>query len=227
MNMNKLILFVLIIGLGFSCSVKTDKNFNEFGLPDSLFALKNIENADLVYKVKYIDNKLFLDSLKKIEFVALNTTYKLKILAPILKQELGVDKDYVKSFMISYFISKQDKIGDYQPVIIWISGDDYTSLILTLVDSTLNPVSHLVLNGGLFAGPYEFNDSLTCWGEDKYSKINKNRIESYTLNTYVWTDSRNDSVFVDSINYKYQIMENGQIKTEKIDSIRIIKLIEN
>ena len=112
-------------------------------------------------------------------------------------------------------------------MIIWTSGDDYTSLILTLVDSTLNPVSHLVLNGGLFAGPYEFNDSLTCWGEEKYSKIKGSRIESYTLNTYVWTDSRNDAAFVDSINYISQIMENGQIKTEKIDSMRTTKRIEN
>lgn len=225
--MNKYLFLGLLIGIGFSCSVKTDKKVNELGLPDSLFSLKNIENADLVYKVKYIDNKLFLDSSKKVEFVALDTTYKLKILAPILKLDLGVDKDYVKSFMISYFISKLDKIGDYQPLIIWTSGDDYTSLILTLVDSTLNPVSHFVLNGGLFAGPYEFNDSLTCWGEDKYSKIKGRRIESYSLNTYVWTDSRNDTAFVDSISYKSQILENGQFQIEKIDSIRTIKRIEN
>jgi hypothetical protein len=226
-DMNKFLFLGLLIGIGFSCSVKTDNKVNEIGLPDSLFSLKNIENADLVYKVKYIDNKLYLDSSKRVEFVALDTTYKLKILAPILKKDLGVDKDYVKSFLISYFISKQDKIGDYQPLIIWTSGDDYTSLILTLVDSTLNPVSHFVLNGGLFAGPYEINDSLTSWGEDRHSKINGTTINTYSINTYVWTDSRNDSAFVDSIIYKSQISQNGLIKTEKIDSIRMIKRIEN
>ncbi len=225
--MNKILFFVLFIGLGVSCSVKMDKKVNSLWLPDTLFALKNIENTDLVNRVKYIDNKLFLDSLSKVKFVALDTIYKLIILAPILKQDLGVDKDYVKSFMISYFISKQEKVGDYQPIIIWISGDDYTSLMLVLVDSTLNPISHLVLNGGLFAGPYEINDSLTLWGKDKHSEIKNTIINSYLLNTYVWTDSRNDSAFVDSITYKSQILQNGQIKTEKIDSVRMIKLIEN
>lgn len=225
--MNKFIFFGLLIVIGFSCSVKTDKKVNELGLPDSLFSLKNIENADMLYKVKYIDNKLFLDSSKKVEFVVLDTTYKLKILAPILKKDLGVEKEYVKSFLISYFISKQDKIGDYQPLIIWTSGDDYTSLILTLVDSTLNPVSHFVLNGGMYAGPYEINDSLTSWGEEKHSTINGTTINTYSINTYVWTDSRNDSAFVDSLTYKSQISQNGQIKTEKIDSVRMIKRIEN
>jgi len=222
--MNKILLLGLITGLGFSCSVKTDKKVDGSALPDSLFALKNIENVDLIYNnVRYIDDGLFLDSSKKVKFVALDTIYKAKILAPILKQELSVDMDYVKSFMDSYFISKQEKIGDYQPLIIWTSGDDYTSLILTLVDSTLKPVSHMVLNGGFLSGPYEINDSLTSWEEEKHSKITGNTIHSYSLNTYVWTDSRNDSAFVDSIIYTSKILQNGQIKTEKIDSVRMVK----
>jgi hypothetical protein len=162
-----------------------------------------------------------------VEFVALDSTYKLKVLAPFLKKDLGVDSDYVKSFMNSYFISKPNKIGDYQPLIIWTSGDDYTSLILTLVDSTLNPVSHIILYGGLFAGPYEINDSLTSLGEKRFFKINGETIHSYSLNTYVWTDSRNDSAFIDSISYKSTILKNRQIKTDKLDSVRVIKQIKN
>lgn len=98
--MNKILLLGLIIGLGFSCSVKTDKKVEESKvLPDSLFALKNIEDADLIYNnITFIDNGLYLDSSKKVEFVALDTIYKEKILAPILKQDLGVDKNFVKSF---------------------------------------------------------------------------------------------------------------------------------
>jgi hypothetical protein len=38
--MNKWILCGLVIGLGFSCSVKTDKNNDKLALSDSLFALK-------------------------------------------------------------------------------------------------------------------------------------------------------------------------------------------
>lgn len=225
--MNKILLFGLLILIGFSCSVNTGMKVVKLELPDSLFVLMNIESMDLVNKVRYIDNKLFLDSSKKVEFVALDSTYKTKILAPILKKDLGIDKDYVQSFIRSYFISKQDKIGDYQPVIIWASGDDYTSLILAVVDSSLNPISHLVLNGGLFSGPFEVNDSLTSWGEYKCSHINGTIINTYTINTYVWTDSRNDSAFVDSIIFKSQILQNGQITTEKVDSVRIIKMINN
>lgn len=226
--MNKILLLGLIIGLGFSCSVKTDKKIEESeALPDRLFALKNIEDADLIYNnIRYIDEGLYLDSSKKIEFVELNTVYKEKILSPILKQDLGVDKDYVKSFMQSYFISKQDKIGDYQPLIIWTSGDDYTSLILTLVDSTLNPVSHMVLNGGFLSGPFEVNDSLTSWEDEKHSKIDGNTIHYYSLTNYIWSDSRNDSAFVDSITYISKILQNGQINTEKIDSVRMVKSVK-
>lgn len=99
--------------------------------------------------------------------------------------------------------------------------------MLTLVDSTSNqPVSHLILNGGFFAGPYEYNDSLTSLGEEKHSKIKGNTIHSYSLNTYIWSDSRNDSAFVDSITYISKILQNGRINTEKIDSVRIVKSIK-
>ena len=227
--MKKLLVLGLILGIGIliSCSMKIDKNVDKFDLPDSLFALNKIDNTDFIfYNVKEKGNNLYIDLSKKTEFIALDSNYKLRILSPILKQELGVEKDYVDLFMTSYFISKQEKIENYQPLIIWTSGDDYCSLILILIDSTLNPVSHFVLNGGIFAGPYELNDSLTCLGEEKYSKIIGSEIQSYTLNKYVWTDSRNNTTFVDSIIYKSQILENGQIKTEKIDSIRTTKQIE-
>jgi len=227
--MKKILQLGLIIGIGIviSCSMKIDKNADELDLPDSLFALNSIDNTDFIfYNVKEKDNKLYIDLSKKTEFIAIDSIYKLKILAPILKKELGVDNDYVESFMTSFFISKQEKIKNYQPLIIWTSGDDYCSLILILIDSTLNPVSHLILNGGSFAGPYELNDSLTCIGEEKYSKITGSEILSYTLNKYVWTDSRNDLSFVDSIFFRSQILENGQIKTEKLDSIRTTERIE-
>jgi hypothetical protein len=217
----------LFVGMTYSCSVSTDKQIEKLNLPDTFFVLKNYHNSDLLAKVKYINNRLFLDSTKQIEFVALDTNYKVKILAPVLKEDLGVDENYVKSFLISYFISKQDKIGNFQPVIIWISGDDYNSLIMVLLDSALNPISHILLNGGFYAGPYEVNDSLTSWGEEKNSRIDGNKIESYCLNTYVWTDSRNDLTFIDSLSYKSIILENGLIQTEKVDSIRIVKRIKN
>ncbi len=54
--MKKWIIFGLLIGFGFSCSVKNknEKQVDKLVLPDSLFALKNIINADLVYKKSQI-----------------------------------------------------------------------------------------------------------------------------------------------------------------------------
>jgi hypothetical protein len=226
--MKRLLIFGLILGLIYSCSGSSIKQPNRtIELPDNLFALKNVHNSSFINKVKFIDNRLFLDSSKQVEFFPLDSNLKGKILAPILKMDLRVESDYVKSFIISYFISKQDKIGDYQPVIIWASGDDYTSLILAVLDSNLCPISHIILYGGQFAGPYEINDSLTSWGEEKQSIIEGNQIKSTVLTTYVWTDSRNDSAFIDSISYKSKILGTGKIMTEKLDSIRIIKKIND
>lgn len=226
--MRKLIFLGLILGLIYSCSATSSKKLDRSeDLPDSLFALKNVQNTSFIDKVKFLDNRLFLESSKRVEFFPLDTNLKSKILAPILKTDLGVESNYVKSFITSYFISKQDKIGDYQPIVIWTSGDDYTSLILAVLDSNLIPISHITLYGGLFAGPYEINDSLTSWGEEKHSIIDGNQIKSTVMTTYVWTDSRNDSSFIDSIIYKSKILETGKIMTEKLDSIRIIKKVND
>jgi hypothetical protein len=223
--MIKHFVFIILICCLYSCSNSKQETTNKLQLSDSLFALKNLGYAD-INRTKFIDNGLYTDSTKKVEFIPLDSFYIEKILAPILKQELGVDKDYVKSFMYSYFISIQEKIGNNRPLIIWSSGDDYESMILAIVDSTLKPVSYLVLSGGIFAGPYEVDDSLSSWGEDKYSIINDKRIESYTINAYVWTNSQNDTAIIDSIIYHSEILENGMIITNKVDSIRFSKTIK-
>jgi hypothetical protein len=155
------------------------------------------------------------------EFVPLDSTSKRLILAPIMKKDLGVDANYSGKFILSHFISKQEKIGNLQPIIIYTTGDDYQSLILAVLDSTLNPISHIVLSGGLFSGPYEVNDSLTCWQNETFSKINGKDIQSYISKTYVWTDSRNDSAFVDSLVFSTKIRANGTIDTKQTDSLRI------
>lgn len=223
-NMKKIMTILCLIGLISSCS--KPKGYNtKIELKDSLFALQNISFANIYHSYKHIDDKLYLDSSRNIGFTQLDTFYKVKILAPLLHKDLGraVDTNYVKRFTTSYFISKQNKVGQYQPLIIWSSGDDYTSLILAIVDSCLNPVSHLVLSGGLFGGPFETNDTLSSWGEDKFSKINNNEISTCILKTYVWTVNPDSTMIIDSLSYKSVIMDNGQIETELIDSLRIFK----
>ncbi|MGL1886694.1 MAG: hypothetical protein OCD76_09280 [Reichenbachiella sp.] len=161
---DKMITILFLIALAISCSNNSDSNKVEFNLSDDLFALKNITNSQSLNNIFYTENRLFYDSSKKIEFTVLDSIAKQKILAPIMKIDLGVDVEYTQSFMKSYFISIQNPIGKFKPIVIWTSGDDYTSLILTLIDSTCTPVSHVLLSGGVFTGPYEINDSLTSWG---------------------------------------------------------------
>jgi hypothetical protein len=143
-----------------------------------------------------------------------------------MKKDLGIDANTSGKLFLSHFISRQDKIGNIQPIVIYSTGDDYQSLILAVLDSTLTPISHLVLSGGFFTGPYEVNDSLSCWGDETFSKINGNEIQSFVSKTYVWTDSRNDSAFIDSIVFSSKIRDNGKIDTKQIDSLRIMRKIK-
>jgi hypothetical protein len=220
--MNKLLLVCSLFFL--SCS--TGQNNQKVILSDDLFAFKNLKNSSIVKSFKYQDNHLFSDSTFRTEFVPLDSTFKRLVLAPIMKKDLGVDPEYSEKFILSHFISKQEKIGKYQPIIIYSTGDDYTSLMFVVLDSTINPISHLILWGGLFAGPYEINDSLTSWGKETSSKINDNEITSYISKTYVWSDARNDTALIDSLAYQSKIRDNGTIETKLIDSLRIKREIK-
>ena len=220
--MNKLIIFCILLLV--SCS--TGKTQQENLLSDDHFVFKNLKNTSLIHSFKYQNNRLFSDSTFRTEFVPLDSTFIRLILAPILKKDLGVDAGYTVKFTLSHFISKQEKLGQYQPIVIYSTADDYASLILAVLDSTFNPISHLILSGGLFAGPYEANDSLTSWGEETFSKINNNEITSFVSKTYVWTDSRDDSEFIDSLLFSSKIRDNGTIETKLLDSLRIKRKIK-
>ena len=215
--MTKTLIFCFLFLL--SCS--TGNNKQNVTLSDDLFVIKNLKNSSLIHSFKYRDNHLFSDSTFKTEFVPLDSTYKRLILAPIMKKDLGVDADYSRKFILSHFISKQEKIGHLQPIVIYSTADDYQSLIFAVLDSALNPISHLVLSGGQFAGPYEVNDSLSSWGDETFSKINASEIQTHVSKIYVWTDERNDSAFIDSLAFSSYVKSNGSIETKLIDSLRL------
>jgi hypothetical protein len=220
--MNRFLIFYFLLLI--SCSARQDNR--NLVLSDDLFVIKNLRNSSITHSFKYQNNRLFSDSTFRTEFVPLDSTFKRLILAPIMKKDLGVNAEYSEKFILSHFISKQNKLGKYQPIVIYSTGDDYTSLILVVLDSTINPISHIVLNGGQFAGPYEVNDSLTSWGKVTYSTINGSEINSYISKTYVWTDSRNNSAFIDSLVLSSKIRDNGTIETRLIDSLRIKRKIK-
>jgi hypothetical protein len=59
-----------------------------------------------------------------------------------------------------HLIAKQQKIGKYQPIILWVGGTDYLTSVLLLVDSDCNPVSHLILEGEDCEGPFETDSTI-------------------------------------------------------------------
>jgi hypothetical protein len=223
--MKNLLFFCIFIGLLSSCSKPKTITSQKPVLADSLFALKDLSDIDICNTFYDQDNQLFIDKSRKIEFVELDSTYKLLILSSILKKDLKVDDNYLNHYMISHFISKQSKIGDLQPIIVKTIGDDYSSILLIILDSNLKVISHFYLSGGFDAGPTEINDSISSWGEEKHSKIQGDVINSYVIRTLVWTDSRNDTAFIDSVRYKTRILKSGEFQTHKVDSIRYISKI--
>jgi hypothetical protein len=86
---------------------------------------KNESNWDISYNNKKLKQ---LDSVQK-----------TKLLMPF--------RNLPPSYSIAYFISKQYKIGDFQPIILRVLGTDYLTSWLLLIDKDCNPVSLFYLEG--------------------------------------------------------------------------------
>jgi hypothetical protein len=164
------ILLFLILICSFSIDKKTDKDV----LPDSLFVLKNISSSDITENFRY-DNKTdsyYTDTTKKISFIRFDSTYRIKLLVPALTK-LGfgwINHGEWAQIMSAFFISKQEKVGDCQPIVIDVSGTDFWALILITLDKNCNVVSSFALKGGECGWPY-------C--PVKHSYLNKDKISSY------------------------------------------------
>ena len=221
----KLSIIVLIILFGFnSCEPKNQKsNSNNktknihvnIDLSDKNFPFKNISSS-LIAKSFFYDKILFTDKSEKVSFTILDSLQKLKIIAPVI----DIDPTYIATNMEAVFVSKQDKIGDYTPIIVLLSGDDYESLIYILVDKNNKPISHLILSGGNCAGPDEETDSTFKNCPDKTSFLNGNEILSYVLIICERKDSVSEPAIIDSITFKSIIKLTGQIETKRMDSVR-------
>jgi len=77
--------------------------------------------------------------------------------------------------MRAFFIAKQNKIGDFQPVVLLLTGDDYTSLTLIVLDKNGVPLSGFNLAGGM-DGPT--GESPMIYEAKSYSLLNKDQIIS-------------------------------------------------
>ena len=203
---------------------KNNQSIKITELADSLFILKNITTCNITDSFHYsntVENPgLNYGFIRKLYFVALDSLQKLKIIAPVLKN-LTKDSIYAAHQMLAYFISKQEKVGYYLPIITWISGDDFAALILILLDSDNKPVAHFTLHGGFDGGPSDLNDSIVVFPTQSHSILKNDHISSYELKIYKNINIPDDTYIIDSISYSSIIHSNGNIQTKKTDSARI------
>lgn len=217
--------FKIIVISGFvtmlwSCKESTNKTTSAnqpFALPDNLFVLHNIKGS-------YFQ----VDSITQSKFVAMDTIQKNQLITTSTIKEspqlASVDKAYIVKYMRGAFISRQDQIGDFQPIVISLEGDDYHALVLILLDKDCKPVSQLLLSGGFEAGPDdEIGDSLILV-HDRESIINNDEIKTYIL--HLQQSEKSDSIpaQIDSISYTMKILPTGKIDTIKKDSTRYARI---
>lgn len=210
--MKSTLFFAFLLSVLLSCSTKQSNQLvqsKDFEMPDSLFALKDISE---------INDKLLLDSTKEVKFVKLDSTFIHKIINPILVKNHGFRKEYIDGFETSYFISKQKKIGNFQPIILSTFGVDNWCILLVIVDSNYTPISHTILKGNYGSAFKMINKNLDYVDEYLYSKIDENFITTRRKISYL---NSFKEIYKDSINYRSEILKNGIIKTQRIDSIRI------
>jgi hypothetical protein len=220
--MRRLIAILSVLSL-FGCSNNKAVGTGSLQLPDSLFAFHDIQNSLFVNQFWYDkkhDFEFYSDSIRKISFVKLDSIQKMKLIVPIVTSELGVDTSYVIRSMEARFISKQKKVGEFTPIVVWVNGDDYQELLYLLLDKNLTLTSHFVMYGGPDSGPSDRADSTMILQPYRHSFIKGNEIRSYALFERLRVNSVERPSIFDSITYISKILPTGQIKTQRVDSIR-------
>lgn len=187
-------------------------------LADANFSLKNLKNTGELWKNhKFYNDKLYADSTHKLSFRQLTKAQKAKLVQPFVSKDIPVaDPKTIPDLMNAYFISKQDKVGEYQPVILFIDGDDYTALTLIVLDKNNNYVSGFNLCGGFNSGPWMQGDTVTAFPDNRISFFNKNQITSYQVSEYLYPDSLKKSSIKDSIVINSYIDKNGKIDSKTV-----------
>jgi hypothetical protein len=162
----------------------------------------------------------YADSTKKLLIPAMDSIMKKKIIVPMT----GIDASYVVRFMTAHYISKQDTVGIYTPIIVRLSGDDYDETMMILLDTAGTPVSKLRLAGGECGGPDEIGDSLLLNCPVQYSYFERDRIHSYVLHVYDHVKGDGIPSLIDSVTYEGVIGTNGMIGVTRKDSTRYSRL---
>ncbi|MCR8556884.1 hypothetical protein KXD93_04495 [Mucilaginibacter sp. BJC16-A38] len=220
---------IFILLLAFGCSNKhqikeSDKIVVDTSfLSDENFNYKNIANTNQVSFLRAtakgggIDSVMYADSSQKQRYKPLSANQRGYFLAPFLPKDYGVK--YAKDIMYAWFVSKQNKIGNFQPIILQVEGNDYESLSLILLDENYKPVSELNLDEENILPEHRDNLNL-IYNLKSYSILNKNVITSYRITEIRYKDSTERSIVVDSNVFKSIINKDGTISTKQMEKIK-------
>ena len=125
--------------------------------------------------------------------------------------------------MQAYFLSKQEKIGDLQPIILLIDGDDYNSITIIILNKYNRPISGFNLTGGMNSGPTEKGDSVLEYESHGFSLIDGRNITSVRFNHIDFiSDSLKKPSIIDSVVFSTLIDKVGHIKTRKLMSKKFL-----
>jgi hypothetical protein len=223
--LNALLLFVFVSVTVVSCSgpvkekAKTkdsvpvvDTSF----LADKNYPFKNVKNTLPIFKnIKYYKEVMYADSTHNTAFVELTKSQKLKLVVPFISKELKVDEKYVVDMMQAYFVARQAKVGDLQPIILYITGDDYTSLTMILINKAGLPAGGFNVNGGFQGGPEQVGDSITKYELRSYSYLKGNQITTIKIEQSDYADTLKRLSVIDSTVFKSIIANDGKITTKQ------------
>jgi hypothetical protein len=196
-------------------------NENSDIFAEANYSFKNITSTKLHELFRYKHGKVYTDSTYKTALRELTRGQKKKLIVPVLTKELKVSPDYLVQYMNAYFVSLQEKSGNYQPIILRIFGDDYDALTMIVLDNTERVIDHYVLSGGKQPGPYDIGDSLSVYQDDLESKLNRNRIVSYRVIKASFKDSTRNNDYLDSTIFNGYIKPiSGSISVKKNNEVK-------
>lgn len=200
-------LFLLLIFLT-SCHFQTSNQNDGVCLPDQLFALKNLEES-IPLNEFFVgrDQALYYKDQQLTALDSVQERVMLKPFVPFFSAD-----EYT-----AFFISKQPKIGEWQPVILRVTRATGLYEWLVIVDKDCKPISRFILEGENCEAPIE-TDSTLMYCPFRKNKLVGNRIESYEIRTTRFLDDQKK--VIDSLSYVTEIDEKGMFRTKKKDSVR-------
>jgi hypothetical protein len=194
-------------------------------LDDRNYIYHNINKTE---NVKFIwrrlhgkpDDNLYTDSTFKKSYIPLNLYQKSQLIQKFFSNLMKVDSSYAVNSMEAYFVAKQDKIGNLQPILIRLQGDDYVSLTMIILNKENKYISGYNVSGGFNSGADQRGDSVETYEARSYSHLKDNKINTYYIYETDPMDMIKTTASIDSNVFESIIGANGQFKTKQVAKVR-------